>query len=1242
MRSSLLLGVTSVGAALLLAATAAGATRTGADAGPLGDDPAGAGTATTLTLVTGDKALVSTVDGKPAAQLLSGAGFSTLNRSGDLYLYPDSAVDALRDGRVDEELFNVTKLVEAGYDDAHRETIPLIAEYADGPSARAAVPAATETLALPSVGGGAVEVEKDGAEDFWSAFSNPRSRATGHIEKLWLDRPVRAMLDNSVAQIGAPTAWSSGYDGSGVKVAVLDTGIDAAHPDVAGQIVGSRNFTTATNGVVDQDGHGTHVASTVAGTGARNAERKGVAPGADLLIGRVLNASGSGQQSWIIAAMEWAVAEGADVVNMSLGSTAQSDCTDPVALAAQALSDDALFVVAAGNNGFRETVSSPACAPGVLTVGAVDRELATAPFSSKGPTFGADHRVKPDLAAPGVGIWAADSGQPGDSAYLPMSGTSMATPHVAGAAAILSQLHPAWSAQQLKRALISAVRPDPTGDVFEQGAGVVDVPSLLEQTVLGPGTTDLGVFAWPHENQASVTRELTYTNTGDRPAKLRLDLEDLVGQDDRKAPRALVKLITRSLTVPAHGTATALISVQPSTPIVDRKSGEFGGRVVAHVKDGGTVITPVGVWIAPKMVRLTVQVLDRAGAPAGARTVLDVLDLDADRATRRFLNGTVPTYDLPAGRYSIAALIATPDPGVTIAPVQSVTFAGHPELELSEDTTLVLDAREGSPYRTHGGREMEVRVGTLAYGRTWEDNLALSGSLYADAFVDGYYAVPTKPARTGTFTVDTLWRAYAPALKLRVEGGDNVPAELVGKSARLDGTSSAPLVDLGSGTNAELIARLPQAAGKVALVRVSTASQVLPVLAPAAAQGVKAIVFDRNAPGRLLAGAAFGNTVPTPGLTVTRETGDALRAQLAAGPVTLAWDAIANSPYVYNLAHTSEQQVPKELPSLDVSDASLAAVDEQWHAMRTAGIFGDTLSAIRPYGSRVFVGNLKQDLNAPQRRTSYYTPGVYWEPMSTSGHTWTEYLASPPTAFDAGERTSTTWYRQPIPTGLNIGPDFQPSRVGERQANLFGVAFPHYQDPEGHYTYITDFGDAGNANLWENGVELGHQIFPSGQWTVSTGPADYRLRIETTKFNGGTSQSPNWRMSTKTVTNFEFPSQRPADDDAVVPLALVIPSYDLPLDDYNLAAPATGFQLTVWGAGQPTYDAGRIVSAKVWTSVDDGVTWVEAPVAPSGDKYVATVDNSAAAGKYVSTRVELTDEHGAKVTQEIIRAYGVR
>src|SRR6185437_6279 len=143
----------------------------------------------------------------------------------------------------------------------------------------------------------------------------------------------------------------SGYDGTGEKIAVLDTGIDATHPDFAGKILDSADF-TGKGSVVDGNGHGTHVAGLAAGSGAGNPGlRRGVAPGASLLIGKVLGDDGFGSDSEVLAGMEWATDHGANVVSMSLGS-GPTDGTDPVSEAVNRLTQQGpLFVIAAGNGG---------------------------------------------------------------------------------------------------------------------------------------------------------------------------------------------------------------------------------------------------------------------------------------------------------------------------------------------------------------------------------------------------------------------------------------------------------------------------------------------------------------------------------------------------------------------------------------------------------------------------------------------------------------------------------------------------------------------------------------------------------------------------------------------------------------------------------------------------------------------------------------------------------------------------
>lgn len=315
-------------------------------------------------------------------------------------------------------------------------------------------------------------------------FGNSRLSGVRFIQE---DYKVQAADSTSVAQIQADAVWNLGYDGTGIVVAVIDTGIDANHPDLQGKVIAWYDAVNGKTTPYDDNGHGTHVAGIVAGTGAAsNGQYIGVAPGAKLVGVKVLAADGSGSISDIIAGVDWVVqnkdAYGIKVINLSLGSSQSSDGTDSLSQAVNAAWDAGLVVcVAAGNSGPNTyTVGSPAAASKVITVGAVDSTDTIASFSSRGPT--ADGRLKPEVVAPGVDIIApraagTSMGTPIDTYYTKASGTSMATPHVAGVAALLLQAHPDWTNSKIKTALIETaeiVAPAEIADIA-YGAGRVNV-----------------------------------------------------------------------------------------------------------------------------------------------------------------------------------------------------------------------------------------------------------------------------------------------------------------------------------------------------------------------------------------------------------------------------------------------------------------------------------------------------------------------------------------------------------------------------------------------------------------------------------------------------------------------------------------------------------------------------------------------------------------------------------------------
>lgn len=225
-----------------------------------------------------------------------------------------------------------------------------------------------------------------------------------------------------VDKIDAEKVWAT-TTGDPIKVAIIDTGIDATHPDLAGNIKGGVSEVAYTTSFNDDNGHGSHVAGTVASLD-NTIGVVGVGPKIDLYAVKVLDRNGSGYLSDVIAGIDWAVANGMQVANMSLGTSGYSSAFDQ---AVQSASTAGLVqACAAGNSGpGSNTVSYPGKFPSVICVGATDSSDVIASFSSRGPEV--------DVSAPGVSVYSTYAG----SRYATLSGTSMATPHVAGTAALV-------------------------------------------------------------------------------------------------------------------------------------------------------------------------------------------------------------------------------------------------------------------------------------------------------------------------------------------------------------------------------------------------------------------------------------------------------------------------------------------------------------------------------------------------------------------------------------------------------------------------------------------------------------------------------------------------------------------------------------------------------------------------------------------------------------------------------------
>ncbi|WP_406361044.1 S8 family serine peptidase [Streptomyces sp. NBC_01579] len=680
---------------------------------------------TTVRLITGDLVTVSGApNGKKTASVQRAPGrekvfFQITEKDGALTVLPSDAAMLVRTERLDAELFDVTSLIAQGYDETHTEALPLIVSAPKG-SARAAVKrldalakfheGSAEPRQLPSIDAQALRVADQDLAAFWKqltpATGASMTSAAATTPKIWLDHKVRPTLDRSTAQINAPAAWAAGYHGKGVKVAVLDTGADQSHPDLAGRVSEAKDF-SGSGSTEDRFGHGTHVAATAAGSGAASSGlRKGVAPSADLLIGKVLGDDGSGGESEVIAGMEWAAAQGAKVVNMSLGADMQTDGTDPMSLAVNEISrsSGALFVVAAGNSGpGPTTVGSPGAADAALTVGAVDRDDKLASFSSRGPRFG-DRAAKPDITAPGVGIVAARAagtllGDPVGDHYVKMSGTSMATPHVAGAAALLAGQHPEWGAEELKNALISTSRTASDQVPTEQGGGRVDVKAAISAPVTTTGTIVLG----PVDRDSSPVERagvIRYTNHSDDEVSLNLRAA-LATRGGKALPAQALTLGAETVRVAPGATAEVPVGIDPSKAA----RGSYYGYVTATSADGVPVHTTVSLWVRAPMHKLTIE----SHGPTGDPIRWELLNLFGGDAETQVASLDPLVVDVEEGTYQVDG--TTVEWTATGARMIQVV---EPEVKVTKDMTVTLDTRKTKLVRVRTPKPA-VRRNDLTY-----------------------------------------------------------------------------------------------------------------------------------------------------------------------------------------------------------------------------------------------------------------------------------------------------------------------------------------------------------------------------------------------------------------------------------------------------------------------------------------------------------------------------------------------
>ncbi|WP_454320831.1 S8 family serine peptidase [Streptomyces phaeoluteigriseus] len=1224
----------------------------------------------TVRLVTGDRVSVTTLPGgRRTVSVQPGPGrehipFKTLEENDKaLNVLPLDAEALVTAGTLDRRLFDVTALIADGYDEAHTSLLPLIVSARPEPSragARVGAPAAkaaaatadrlmafgasaTPSRRLESIDARSLRVAADDLGEFWrtlhidGASDSARAAVTPRVS---LDGRVKAALDRSTAQINAPAAWKAGYQGQGVTVAVLDTGVDAGHPDLSGRIARSEDFSDSGN-TDDHFGHGTHVASIVGGTGAASGgTRRGVAPAADLLIGKVLGDDGYGSESDVIDGMEWAAGEHARVVNMSLGSDAETDGTDPVSQAVNSLTASAgtLFVVAAGNAGpASSTIGTPGAADAALTVGAVDRDDSLAPFSSRGPRAG-DGAVKPDVTAPGVGIVAARAagttlGDPVDADHVALSGTSMATPHVAGAAALLAQQHPGWTAQQIKDALISTAHTVAGTKVTEQGGGRIDLAAAMGP-VTATGSVTLApvhLGGGPEQGQTATVR---YTNTGDTSVTLSLAVR-LATETGRTPADGVVALGSSSVRLEPGATA----EVPLRTDATHAVRGKYYGYVSATAADGTVVAhTTVSLVVHAPQHRLTVVYRDRQGrvVPGWLGTVFGadgfVSYTDRDAGVALVEEGTYHVY----GTFDEYAADGASEVGEVVAP----------EVKVTKDTTVTLNAAETAEVRIRTPRPAD-RTGVLTPTYYREiDGRRLLQSLTVHSG-DRFYANATAPVTDGAFEFTLHAQLTAPQLRAKVSGVsqqirpyyEGLSPAFPDRGARLTavdaGTAQAPdfrrargrlavLRDDGSaGYDTHELARAAGSAGAEAVL------VVLP-------QGIAAYTEWR--PG--------GERKALPFTRTSAADGAALLKRMARGTTTVGFTGTVRSPYLYDLLEVSKGAVPKDRV-FTVEERDTAVVRATYNRTGASEWASEQRFAWRPY-QQTSLNQWSRLVPVGRERVEYVSAGdgtqwqhaVQYRVVETFDQGLQGGMHDDPHTYRPGQHTTERWYgavvRPSIPTG-----DHAPA---VRSGDTLSVYVPEFGDSgAGHWSFaeaagFDHLGDTATAEVYRDGERVTRS--DTGLWgafVVPAGDADYRLDLTTGR------ASDDWRFAPGTHTSWTFRSGTASDP---VKLPLLQVDYDVPVDAQNAVGPARTHTLGLHVRMQDGMAAPRGVTLKVETSLDDGRSWTTAHTARDGADgwFDATVERPSRprGDAYVTVRVTATDADGNGVKQTVDRAYLLR
>jgi hypothetical protein len=798
----------------------------------------------------------------------------------------------------------------------------------------------------------------------------------------------------------------------------------------------------------------------------------------------------------------------------------------------------------------------------------------------------------------------------------------MATPHVAGAAALLAAAHPDWTGPQLKDALVSTTKATPDYDAYQGGSGRLDIAGTMRSTVFATATAYTGVPA-SAQKPGKAEHAVTYTNTADSPVTLDLAV------DAPQAPAGLFTLSERQVTVPAHGTRAVTLVMDPGQAATGSR---HTGQIRASGPGGALARTTIGLGTVTEYHTLSLILRDNAGKPmSGLVELMHEGKSEFDSNLDFVFVDETGRLDLPLPKNAYSAMAFVNVRGSHGPHSLGLALLGDPEIILDRDTEVVLDASAARQVRAVTPQESASTFERMEYYRSM--NGSWRSFLLTDNYYDSLWAQPTGAKVThGEFYFATRWRMEQPVLAVASKTSEFSDVLRQSGTTQLpEGRSNLRVVYAGNGAPSDYAGL--DVRGKAVVVRRDQSLIDDPAqAAAAAAAGAKLLLVKNDQIGREVRRYSAGWSVPSPieVALLSIDEGEKLIREARGGKAKLKVTSTPVSDYVYDLMDVKRGAITSDTVYRADRD-NLARVDVGFHAP-DGTVHGGEFRYDWPSYSDWGIGPVTL-MDEPTRgeRTDWVSTGDHYRWGQEAYVDGLLYEIDPRMSYRAGTTEKEDWFSPIERPHLNDN-----YKLPTRAAGRLSFDIPGWGGAD-HVGMAMDYQGMRHALSVYQGGTLLRQVNGTTVISADAPSAEslpYRVVMDTER-------DPEFGVySSRTHTEWDFRS-RSASEDAPAVLPLLQLGYSVDTDGDGRTRRKADLVLTA--AHLPgAYGTGTIGSAGLDVSYDDGITWQKASLTRSGaDGWKAGL-HAPASARYLSIRASARDAKDNAVSQTVIRAVGLK